>query len=127
MNILRRYPLTLCCIALIWYLCLFKVPDNYSFPTFVGIDKVVHVVMYLGTCGTFWVEYFRSHTRMAFRPTLLGAVVAPILMSGLIELAQQYGTDYRSGDWMDFLANSCGVLLAYAGALLYQARFSHRK
>ena len=39
-------------------------------------------------------------------------VVAPILMSGVIELAQVYLTTYRTGDWADFAANSMGVLLA---------------
>ena len=39
-------------------------------------------------------------------------MVAPIVMSGLIELAQNYLTTYRSGEWADFIANSTGVLLA---------------
>lgn len=33
-------------------------------------------------------------------------------MSGCIELMQAYCTDTRSGDWLDFLANSIGVGLA---------------
>ena len=33
-------------------------------------------------------------------------------MSGCIELMQTYLTTNRSGDWLDFLANSTGVLLA---------------
>lgn len=32
-------------------------------------------------------------------------------MSGLIELAQAYCTTCRSGDWLDFAANTVGVLL----------------
>ena len=36
-------------------------------------------------------------------------------MSGLIELLQAYCTGgRRSGDWMDFLANSVGATLALA-------------
>ncbi len=33
-------------------------------------------------------------------------------MSGAIELAQEYLTTNRSGDYIDFAANSTGVLLA---------------
>ena len=33
-------------------------------------------------------------------------------MSGLVELAQAYATTTRHGDWLDFAANSVGVLLA---------------
>ena len=46
--------------------------------------------------------------------TLAGsnAIIAPILMSGVIELAQEYCTEARSGEWADFAANSTGVVLA---------------
>jgi hypothetical protein len=33
-------------------------------------------------------------------------------MGGVIELLQENCTDYRGGDWFDFLANSCGVAVA---------------
>ena len=41
-----------------------------------------------------------------------GGIIAPVAMSGCIELMQAYCTDTRSGDWLDFLANSIGVGLA---------------
>lgn len=110
---LKKFPLTLICVALIWYLCLMRTP-SLKIHTFNGFDKCVHICMYLGTCSLFWLEYFRSRLK-AKRQTLFGvAVVAPILMSGVIELAQEYLTTCRSGDWLDFAANSIGVLLAFA-------------
>ena len=36
----------------------------------------------------------------------------PIAFSGAIELAQSYCTEHRGGDWLDFTANTLGVLLA---------------
>lgn len=42
----------------------------------------------------------------------MGGIIAPVAMSGCIELMQAYCTDTRSGDWLDFLANSIGVGLA---------------
>ena len=76
------------------------------------IDKIVHLSMYLGTCSVFWFEYkCNGYKWHKCRLALIG-VVAPILMSGVIELAQAYLTTYRTGDWADFATNSMGVLLA---------------
>ena len=48
------------------------------------------------------------------------AVGAPILMSGLLELLQEYCTTTRAGEWADLIANSLGTLLAAGGAWLYE-------
>ena len=41
----------------------------------------------------------------------IGVFLAPLLMGGLIELAQATCTGgNRSGDWLDFAANSIGVV-----------------
>lgn len=119
-SLLHDFPLTLLCVALTWYLCLIRT-TNMHLPTFDGFDKCVHVCMYLGTCSVFWVEYFRSHRQASRIALCLVAVVAPILMSGIIELAQEYCTTCRTGDWFDFAANSLGVLLALALSPLYKS------
>lgn len=77
--------------------------------------------MYLGTCSVMWWEYFRSHLRSNRPKVAWWAVVAPILMSGAIELAQTYLTTNRSGEWFDFAANTAGVLLAAAGAWVWRS------
>ena len=100
-HMLRTFPLTLLCVALVWYLCLLK-PPSMRVSLFAGTDKVVHVLMYLGLCGTLWWEYHRSTYRL------------PVLMSGVIELLQEYATLYRSGDWRDLAANTLGVLMGAA-------------
>lgn len=115
MKILKTYPLTLCCVVLIWYLCLFT-PPKTSLDNISNIDKIFHVCMYLGTMSLFWIEYWRSGKYIPGNPRyslpLLGIVI-PIMMSGVIEIVQEYCTDgRRSGDILDFLANSLGVLLA---------------
>lgn len=111
-NKLRRYPLSLTCIAVIWYLCLGTMPktplDDVSF-----IDKWVHVSMYCGTCLVIWTEYAVRHRRINWRRIAIGAWLAPIMMSGVIELIQAYCTGgRRSGDWLDFAANTTGTTLA---------------
>ena len=121
MYAIRRFPLTCCCVALIWYLCLFK-PPSTPLDSVSGIDKVAHIVMYLGTCGVFWAEYFRSPFHLSRRCLLGIAVASPIAMSGAVELCQKYLTDCRSGEWADFAANSLGVL----SAALLAAAWRHR-
>ncbi|MBR6482163.1 MAG: VanZ family protein, partial [Bacteroidaceae bacterium] len=41
-------------------------------------------------------------------------ILLPVLMSGVIELLQEYATLYRSGDWRDLAANTLGVLMGAA-------------
>lgn len=118
-KLLRGFPLTLFCVALVWYLCLFK-PPSTRLDRIAGFDKCAHVLMYLGTCGTFWFEYFRSRVRLPRPVLLLVGVAAPIAMSGAIEIVQARCTTYRGGDWLDFLANSCGTLLALALVPLFR-------
>ena len=43
---------------------------------------------------------------------IMGAVVAPILFSGAMEVAQVALTDNRSADWYDFLFHTLGVVAA---------------
>lgn len=76
-------------------------------------DKWTHMVMYGGFCLVIWYEYLKKHKSInANRITLFGWF-CPIVMSGLLELAQEYLTTCRSGEWMDLLANAIGATLAY--------------
>lgn len=112
--VLRRYPLTLCCIVLIWLLCFCK-PPKTELDSVQGIDKLAHVLMYFGTCLVMWWEYCPLHTRLRTTHALAWLVLLPVGMSALIELLQEYATSHRGGDWLDLAANTSGVLL---GALV---------
>lgn len=118
----RKYPLSLILIAVIWYLSFFTPPqtqlDDVAF-----IDKWVHIIMYGGTCMVIWGEYlYRHRNGINKKKLLLWAWLAPIVMSGIIELLQAYCTGgRRSGDWIDLAANAMGATLAavIGFALLY--------
>lgn len=107
----RRYPLSLLIIAAIFYLSFFT-PPKTDLEEVPNIDKLVHICMYGGLCIILWFEYLRTHQTINRVHVLWGGIIAPIAMSGGIELLQAYCTTNRSGDWLDFLANSTGVLLA---------------
>lgn len=106
----------------IWVLSFFS-PPKTRLDEVTDIDKMVHTAMYGFTCLVLWVEYRRCHERANYRKLLVWAVVAPIVMSGVIELMQEYLTTHRSGEWADLAANSLGVLLAaVCGCLIMNAR-----
>ena len=108
---LKKYPLTLLVVATIFYLSFFKPPQT-DMENIPGIDKLVHICMYGGLCFLLWVEYLRNHQAMNKLRMCIGGIVLPILLSGAIELMQTYCTEHRGGEWLDFAANSLGVILA---------------
>jgi len=111
-QIVRKYPFSVLCITLIWILSLTPFFPETPFDNVEFIDKWTHLVMYGGTCIVIWIEYLRKHTVIHKGKLFLFAWLAPILMSGIIELLQEYCTTTRSGEWLDLVANSTGVTLA---------------
>ena len=137
LSFVRVYPLSTFCILLIWMLSLTpffpETPlDNVDF-----IDKYTHFIMYGGTCAVIWWEHLR-HCRKearrqgrkgACRPNLRALAVAMlcmVLLGGLMELLQAYATTTRSGEWLDFWADSIGVLLGTALGLLLLLYYKNR-
>ena len=110
---LKKYPVSLLVIAAVVYLSFFR-PPSTDLDGIPNIDKVVHVCMYFGMSGMLWLEFLRAHRRdhTPLWNAWVGALVCPILFSGVVELLQAYCTTYRGGDWLDFAANSLGALLA---------------
>ena len=111
---LKRYPLSAVCIILIWILSLVPFFPETPLDDVAFIDKWTHFVMYGGTCVVIWWEYLRHCKKEARRPNLRAlafAMLCMILLGGLMELLQAYATTTRSGEWLDFFADSLGVLL----------------
>ena len=121
-----RYPFSLLCIALILILC-FCHPSAIpvKLPSVLGLDKIAHFIMYVGTCSVIWTEYLLRHSRIHYVRTLLLAVIAPIALSGAIEITQGAMTDFRGADIYDFYANTAGVLTALL--VPYGWWLSHKK
>ncbi len=111
-SILKTYPLTLLTVAAICYLSFFTPPQT-ELNNISNIDKLVHTCMYGGLSIIIWWEYLRKHDTICWKRFIPISVVFPIMMSGIIELLQAYCTTNRSGEWLDFVANSFGVVLAF--------------
>ena len=101
------------CIAMIWILSLVPFFPETPLDNVEFIDKWVHILMYGCSFIVVWMEYTRKHKQADYEKMFFWAWLAPILMSGAIELIQEYCTGgHRSGDWLDLAANATGVTLA---------------
>ena len=115
---LRRYPVTLLLVLAIILLSLLPMPDMKLGEDIPLADKWTHMVMYGTLTLVIWLEYKRSHQRLNALRLLLFAFLAPIALGGALELAQSYLTTCRSGEWLDFSANSIGVCICTVLGLL---------
>ncbi len=123
-HLVREYPLTVVLLIAIWYLSFFT-PPHTPLDNVTMIDKWVHIAMYGGTCSVMWIEYLRKHRKGTIGKAKLFVLAwaAPIIMSGIIELLQEYCTNgRRSGDWLDLAANATGVTLAAVIGMLLARR-----
>lgn len=111
---IRRHPISVILILVIWYLSLFT-PPKTELANVRFIDKWAHLLMYGSLAFVLWMEDWRVRKASPSMPRALALYIGPVAMSGLIELAQAYCTTDRSGDWLDLAANAIGAL---AGTVL---------
>ena len=80
----------------------------------LGLDKVVHVLMYTTfafSCVWGYRSQFVANGKNYRTKALLLAAIISILYDGITELMQEYLVPSRTGDWYDFLADTIGTLL----------------
>ena len=122
-NCARRYPFSVACTVLVWLLSLTPFLPETPLSNVRFIDKWTHFVMYGGTTFVVWWEYRRRHQgqQPCWRRLAVWGFLAPIVMGGLLDLLQAYATTTRNGDWLDFAANTVGVVIGAAAGLLAMA------
>lgn len=109
---IKTYPLGLLIALAIVILSLAPVPEIPAAEDIPLADKWTHMVMYGSLTLIIWIQYLRSHQKTNWVKLVIGGILAPAAWGGLMELAQAYLTTYRSGDWLDFIANCIGVVIA---------------
>lgn len=114
LNIFLHYPVSLLTLCVIVCLSLFRAPGDSSLKLFEHMDKVVHFLMYAFLSTVMWYERYKACNRSVCFSLFVMSLIVPVLFSGLIEYLQDWLTDYRSADFMDFVFNAAGVLFANA-------------
>jgi VanZ family protein len=120
---IKNYPLSSLLVVAIWVVCLIPVPET-PLNDVCFIDKWTHFVMYGTLTTVIWFEYIRRKKKnktFKWKVLFIGGLLCPVIMGGLIELAQAYLTTCRSGDFFDFVCNSMGVLLGCLVGLILKA------
>ncbi len=80
----------------------------------VGMDKVVHILMYATfafLCIWGYRSQFITNGKTYRTKALILATIISILYGGITELMQEYLVPTRTGDWFDFLSDAIGTLL----------------
>lgn len=111
-KVLHTHPLSILLSAAIILLSLLPIPEMPKLEDVPLIDKWTHFVMYGALGIMLWFESLRQKGNMPKHQLFCLSVLYPILLGGLLELAQEYLTSCRSGEWLDFLADSIGVVIA---------------
>jgi VanZ family protein len=92
-------------LTLIAVLSLAFVPAP-SVPMPAHFDKYEHLLAYAVLSG-YWCQLFQTRRAQVI------CAIALIAFGAALELVQAFGTDHRSGDWWDLLANTLGVLMGW--------------
>ncbi len=126
----RRYPLSYLVFVAILLLSLLPIGEVELTKDVPFADKWTHMVMYAGFSLVIWVEYcwhYSAKSPHKWVELLVWASIFPIFLGGLLEVLQAYATTYRGGEWLDFLADSAGVLIGTAIGLLVLSLWTKRQ
>ena len=102
-------------IGVVTFLSLMN-PTYSEVSLFPNSDKIVHFLMY-GIMATFFLSCLQFEKGISQPVILLTAIVAAIVLGGLMELAQEFLTTTRHANFGDFIANGVGAIVA---ALVYK-------
>ena len=86
------------------FLSLLQLPSSKI--DIINIDKAYHSIAYFALGITWLFAYYKKPEKKYF------IVICCIIFGIIIEVLQSSLTSYRTGDYVDAIANSCGVLLA---------------
>ncbi len=116
---LKHYPLSIVITIAVVILSLVPFPHIELAEDVPLADKWTHMVMYAGISATIWFEYIRANKQVCILSLSLIGVIFPILLGGILELMQEYLTSTRSGEWLDFVADSIGACATAILGIVY--------
>lgn len=114
-KLLLKYNLLL---AVLWTVLIFilcSTPGHFipttSWLELLSFDKFVHASIFF-VLTILWLVYFLKANKLS---PLISATIILFCISygGLLEIMQSNVFSQRSGDWLDFIANSFGCLMGW--------------
>ncbi len=116
-----RYSLS---AAILWTLIIFVLcctPGQYIPTTnwleLLSFDKFVHASIFF-TLSFLWLVHLIKIKKLTFF-SMIFIILLCILYGGVLEIMQATVFSHRSGDWLDFIANTFGCLM---GLWVFQKR-----
>ncbi len=85
-------------------LSLLKLPNTNN--SYSNIDKIYHLVAYFFLAISWLISFYKQEKSKLF------VVFSCIFFGIIIEYIQSNFTSYRTGDMLDIIANTIGVILA---------------
>lgn len=73
------------------------------------LDKLIHLILYFGLTLAIFYDQRKNIKKTS---TIIRYIAYPIILGGMIEIAQQKWFSPRTGEWLDWLADILGVFLA---------------
>ena len=122
-HILTKYPFSCIIVIGTWILCFMTIPET-PLSSVRFIDKWTHSLIYLVLGLSISLEYLHNTKQSSPKFIVVWVWLIPIIMGGLIEILQSYCTNgNRSGEWLDFFADTIGSTIAVLiGILLVRYR-----
>jgi hypothetical protein len=112
-KLLLKYSLL---AALLWTVIIFilcSTPGQYitttSWLELLSFDKFVHATIFF-TLTCLWLLVF-AHNGSYTKSTILLTIISCVAYGGLLEILQANVFSQRSGDWLDFIANTFGCMM----------------
>lgn len=112
-------------VVVILYLS-FAPPSDFSEMPKVNIlffDKIIHVALYIFLTIVLIYD-FRNHNKFSKNNSIyiVQCILFPIVLGGCIEIAQDKWFYPRTAEWVDWLADILGVIIALVVTLFYKRK-----
>ena len=79
-----------------------------------NLDKIVHIILFGGLALLFSLPYFKTNFSIQKKRNFFIRISLSMILWGLmIEVLQKFFVPGRGFEWMDLLADSIGVFLAF--------------
>lgn len=106
-------------LVIFYFTCLVNVESIPASPSLLKHDKLAHFGMFFILSGAIYFDYYRMHKGKPRKSRwIFFGLILPVIYGGVIEIVQEHFFS-RSGEWMDFVADSLGSLSATLLAFLY--------